>query len=66
MTALLAAAASFSVMVGIGLGWNFSYVTATAELADMTAPAGRGKIPGFTDLFSGLLARVWLCWAGLY
>jgi MFS family permease len=42
-------------LFGIGLGWTFSYVAATAELADRTVPVERGKILGFTDLLSGLL-----------
>ena len=44
-----------AALFGIGLGWNFSYVAATAELADRTVPVERGKILGFTDLCSGLL-----------
>src|SRR5215203_6493134 len=43
-------------LFGIGLGWNFSYVAATAELADKTVPVERGKILGFTDLLAGLLS----------
>jgi MFS family permease len=46
--------ATAAALFGIGLGWNFSYVAATAELADMSAPVERGKILGFTDLCSGL------------
>jgi MFS family permease len=48
-------AATAAALFGIGLGWNFSYVAATAELADRTVPVERGKILGFTDLCSGLL-----------
>jgi len=47
MTALL--------LFGLGLGWNLSFVAATAELADKTAPAERGKLLGFNDLLAGLL-----------
>jgi MFS family permease len=40
-------------LFGLGLGWNFSFVAATAELADRTLPAERGKMLGFNDLLSG-------------
>ncbi len=33
-------------LFGLGLGWNFSFVAATAELADSTRPAERGKLLG--------------------
>jgi hypothetical protein len=39
----------------LGLGWNVSFVAATAQLADRTAPAERGKLLGFNDLGSALL-----------
>lgn len=41
-------------LFGLGLGWNFSFVAATAVLADSTAPAERGKLLGFNDLLAGL------------
>jgi predicted MFS family arabinose efflux permease len=41
-------------LFGLGLGWNLSFVAATAELADRTQPAERGKMLGFNDLLSGL------------
>jgi MFS family permease len=37
----------------LGLGWNLSFVAATAELADCSAPWERGKLLGFNDLLSG-------------
>jgi len=54
--------------VGVGIGaamvglrpiielmtWNFSFVAATAELADSTLPSERGRLMGFNDLLSGL------------
>jgi MFS family permease len=40
-------------LFGLGLGWNFSFVAATAELADRTRPSERGKMLGFNDLLSG-------------
>jgi MFS family permease len=42
------------LLFGLGLGWNLSFVAATAELADKTAPAERGKLLGFNDLLAGL------------
>jgi MFS family permease len=42
------------VLFGLGLGWNFSFVAATAELADATHPTERGRLLGFNDLLSGL------------
>jgi MFS family permease len=52
-------------LFGIGLGWNFSYVAATAELADKTVPVERGKILGFTDLLAGLLSAVLVSLGGV-
>jgi MFS family permease len=43
------------LLFGLGLGWNLSFVAATAELADRTAPAERGKLLGFNDLIAALL-----------
>jgi MFS family permease len=47
-------AATAIALFGLGLGWNLSFVAATAELADRTAPNERGKLLGFNDLLSGL------------
>jgi MFS family permease len=58
-------AATAAALFGIGLGWNFSYVAATAELADRTAPVERGKILGLTDLCSGLLGAALALLGGL-
>jgi MFS family permease len=41
-------------LFGLGLGWNFSFVAATAELADSTRVNERGRLLGFNDLLSGL------------
>ena len=41
-------------LFGLGLGWNFSFVAATAELADSTIPSERGRLIGFNDFLSGL------------
>ena len=58
-------AATAVALFGIGLGWNFSYVAATAELADRTVPVERGKILGFTDLCSGLVGAALALLGGL-
>ncbi len=47
------AAIVFSLFA-LGLGWSFSFVAATAQLADCTSAAERGKLLGFNDLLSGL------------
>jgi len=52
-------------LFGIGLGWNFSYVAATAELADKAVPVERGKLLGFGDLLVGLLSAVLATLGGL-
>jgi len=52
--------ATAATLFGVGPGWNFSYVAATAELVDRAMPVERGKILGFADLCSALLARLWL------
>lgn len=44
------------LLFGIGLGWNFSFVAASAELVDRTAPSERGKLLGFSDQLNGLVA----------
>jgi MFS family permease len=43
------------LLFGLGLGWNVSFVAATAQLADRTTAAERGKLLGFNDLGSALL-----------
>lgn len=43
------------LLFGLGVGWNVSFVAATAQLADRTSAAERGKLLGFTDLLSALL-----------
>ena len=40
-------------LFALGLGWSFSFVAATAQLADCTIPAERGKLLGLNDLLSG-------------
>jgi len=46
------------LLFGLGVGWNVSFVAATAQLADRTSAAERGKLLGFTDLLSALLGAV--------
>jgi MFS family permease len=41
-------------LFALGLGWSFSFVAATAQLADCTEPGERGRLLGFNDLLSGL------------
>jgi MFS family permease len=48
-------AGTAALLFGLGLGWNLSFVAATAELADRTAPAERGKLLGLNDLLAALL-----------
>jgi MFS family permease len=43
------------LLFGLGVGWNISFVAATAQLVDATAPSERGKMLGFNDLLSALL-----------
>jgi MFS family permease len=43
------------LLFGLGVGWNLSFVAATAQLVDATAPSERGRILGFNDLVSALL-----------
>lgn len=43
------------LLFGLGLGWNLSFVSATAQLADATSPAERGKLLGLNDLLAGLI-----------
>jgi MFS family permease len=43
------------LLFGLGVGWNVSFVAATAQLADRTSPAERGKLLGFNDMLSAML-----------
>jgi MFS family permease len=44
------------LLLGLGLGWNISFVAATAQMADRTSPAERGRLLGFNDQLAGFLA----------
>jgi MFS family permease len=48
--------ATAALLFGLGLGWNVSFVAATAQLADRTSPAERGRLLGFNDLMAALTA----------
>jgi MFS family permease len=39
----------------LGLGWNLSFVSASAQLLDLAAPAERGRLVGFNDQLASLL-----------
>jgi MFS family permease len=41
-------------LFALGIGWSFSFVAATAQLADSTKPSERGRLLGFNDLLAGL------------
>ena len=53
------------LLFGLGLGWNLSFVAATAELADRTAPSERGKLLGTNDLLAALLGAALALTGGL-
>jgi MFS family permease len=53
------------LLFGLGLGWNLSFVAATAQLADRTAPAERGKLLGLNDLIAALLGATLALLGGL-
>ena len=48
-------AATALLLFGLGVGWNLSFVAATAQLVDATAPSERGRLLGFNDLISAML-----------
>jgi MFS family permease len=41
-------------LFALGLGWSFSFVAATAQLADSTSSGERGRLLGLNDLLSGV------------
>ena len=41
--------AALPAMFLIGVGWNIAFVAATALLSDVTAPAERGRLLGFSE-----------------
>ncbi len=44
------------LLLGLGIGWNISFVAATAQMADRTSAAERGKLLGFNDQLAAFLA----------
>ena len=44
------------LLLGLGVGWNISFVAATAQMADRTSPAERGRLLGFNDQLAAFLA----------
>jgi MFS family permease len=44
------------LLLGLGIGWNISFVAATAQMADRTSPAERGRLLGFSDQLGASLA----------
>jgi MFS family permease len=52
-------------LLGLGLGWNFSYVAATTQLVSLTSPSERGRLVGFSDLLSSLVAATLALLGGL-
>jgi MFS family permease len=43
------------LLFGLGVGWNLSFVAASAQLADLTAPSERGRLMGFNDQLAAFL-----------
>ena len=56
--------AAGGLLFGLGLGWNVSYVAATAQLIDLSAPAERGKLLGFGDFSGSLLGAAFVLLGG--
>jgi MFS family permease len=52
------------LLFGLGLGWNISYVAATAQLVDLTAPSERGKLLGFGDFAGSVLGAAFVLLGG--
>jgi MFS family permease len=48
--------ATAALLFGLGVGWNVSFVAATAQLADRSSAAERGKLMGLNDFMAALLA----------
>ena len=64
--------ATAAALFGLGVGWNVSFIAATAELAERTAPSERASLLGFNDLVSAatgagltLLGGLALTYAGV-
>ena len=57
--------ATAACLFALGLGWNFSFVAATAELADRSHPSERGRLLGFNDMLSGMTGATLVLLGGL-
>ena len=51
--------ATAMLLFGLGVGWNLSFVAATAQMADLTSPAERGRLLGSTTCSPRCWARRW-------
>ena len=58
-------AATAFLLFALGIGWNLSFVAATAALADRAAVTERGKLLGFNDLLSSLVAATLVLLGGV-
>jgi MFS family permease len=58
-------AATAFLLFALGIGWNLSFVAATAALADVATVSERGKLLGFNDLCSSLLAATLVLLGGV-
>ena len=56
-------AATALLLFGLGVGWNLSFVAATAQLVDATAPSERGSMLGSTIWSPRCSAPHSLSWA---
>lgn len=56
--------ATGALLFGLGLGWNVSFVAATAQLVDLSAPSERGKLLGFHDFAGSILGAAFVLLGG--
>jgi MFS family permease len=52
------------LLFSLGLGWNVSFVAATTQLANLAAPAERGKLLGFNDLIASFTGAAFVLLGG--
>lgn len=52
------------LLFSLGLGWNVSFVAATTQLANLAAPAERGKLLGFNDLVASFTGAAFVLLGG--
>jgi MFS family permease len=58
-------AATAILLFALGIGWNFSFVAATASLADVATVSERGRLLGLNDLVSAFTAAVLVLLGGV-